>query len=319
MNRILTAILLVFCMLCFTPGISMATTGGPDEFGYQYIDSLVSGGPGFHWIDISGTGSNANIYGDDVSGGPYNIGFNFSFYGTSYSQFYTSTNGIIKFGSGSSQYTNHCLPGTDSPANMIAVYWDDLEIFLANSAAVYYQYFSESPHPDFSGRCLVVMWKNANFYDGTPGLFSLEAILFEDGNILMQFGAIPEQGASSTTGIQNLDRTIGLNYSCNGVVPEEFSSDVSGAEKPKIKPDFTPDIIGPIPTNLAVLFGPMTAKEKPEDVYSKYEEYINKKHDDKLLGIDCFITAAAGEASGLFPLLMAAVCTLGGLLSRKRG
>ncbi len=31
MNRILTAILLVLCMLCLTPGISMAATGGPDD------------------------------------------------------------------------------------------------------------------------------------------------------------------------------------------------------------------------------------------------------------------------------------------------
>jgi hypothetical protein len=32
----------------------------------------------------------------------------------------------------------------------------------------------------------------------------------------------------------------------------------------------------------------------------------------------CFITAAAGEASGLFPLLMAVACALRGLLTRKR-
>jgi hypothetical protein len=35
-------------------------------------------------------------------------------------------------------------------------------------------------------------------------------------------------------------------------------------------------------------------------------------------GSDCFITAAAGEASGLFPVLIALACTLGGLLTRKR-
>ena len=62
MNRILTAILLVFCMLCLTPGISIAT-GGPDSFGYQYIDSSESGGPGYNMIDIHQTGT--LVYLDD--------------------------------------------------------------------------------------------------------------------------------------------------------------------------------------------------------------------------------------------------------------
>ena len=49
--------------------------GGPDEFGYVWIDSDESGGPAFNWIDISATGSSipTGPLGDDGKSGPYNI------------------------------------------------------------------------------------------------------------------------------------------------------------------------------------------------------------------------------------------------------
>ncbi len=51
--------------------------GGPDDFGYVWIDSDEPGGPNFSYTDISTTGS--PIYGlsDDNVVGPYNIGFEF--------------------------------------------------------------------------------------------------------------------------------------------------------------------------------------------------------------------------------------------------
>jgi hypothetical protein len=61
-----------------------------------------------------------------------------------------------------------------------------------------------------------VQYENFHGYDGsTAGTF--EAILFENGNILMQFAdAGHKSGASSTTGIENVDGSDGLTYlSCN--------------------------------------------------------------------------------------------------------
>jgi hypothetical protein len=325
MNRILTAFLLALCMLCLTPGISMAATGGPDAFGYQYIDSSEPGGPVFYWVDIHATGTSAGLHNvDDVSSGALSSDLGFPFYGSIYSTFYVNSNGLITFGGGDNDYTNICLPSADAPDTghtlpMIAVYWDDLVTYPAGSD-VYYEYFDSSPHPEFSGPCLVVMWYNVQHYSGGGPQFSIEALLFADGNILMQYGpGNPEQGTGSTVGIQNTDGTIGLEYFCEGGADPDFDGMNTKSKSDKA---LVPLSVGPVPDNLAILFGPpvVVDDEKPvtEDVYTKYGKYTKNPKDKKFLE-NCFITAAAGEASGLFPMLMALACALGGLIGRRRG
>ena len=72
-------------------------SGGPDTFGYSWIDSDDPGGPVFDWTDISGVGT--PIYSgnaDDRNLGPSPIGFDFSFYGNTFSTFRVSSNGDRK-------------------------------------------------------------------------------------------------------------------------------------------------------------------------------------------------------------------------------
>ena len=40
-------------------------------------------------------------YDNNASYGPFNIGFNFTYFGNTYSQFYVTSNGLVMFGSGS--------------------------------------------------------------------------------------------------------------------------------------------------------------------------------------------------------------------------
>jgi hypothetical protein len=341
MNRILTAILLGFCMLCLTPGISMASAGGPDAFGYQYIDSYEGGGPGYHLIDIHGTGTLVYVNeADDAYSDSIGIGFTFPFYGLNYSQFYVSTNGFISFGEGSDSYNwdnavcfpSNLAPDAGNTLAMIAPLWADLvvdnssytpDIIDPGDPGIYYEYFAESPHPDFTGPCLVVEWYKTIYYTdyyGSVNTFNVEMIIFSDGKILFQYG--PGDYYDGVIGIQNHFGTSGLSYVCS---PEDVelsrSLNQDKTAKQKVRSNNTAKD-GIISGGLAVLFGPPAITEKTEkpateDAYTKYKQYTGHPKDKKFLE-NCFITVAAGEANGLFPLLMALACALGGFLTRKR-
>ncbi|AKS42876.1 hypothetical protein [Wenzhouxiangella marina] len=65
---------------------------------------------------------------DDQTIGPFNIGFDFNFFGVDYGQFYISSNGFIAF----ENTSNGCcsgqfLPNTGQPNNMIAAYYEDFD------------------------------------------------------------------------------------------------------------------------------------------------------------------------------------------------
>jgi hypothetical protein len=94
---------------------------GPDGYGYTGETTT------FNWVDISASGSMV-LLGDDDYGGPFPIGFNFEYYGNTYTNFFISSNGFISFGTGISALSNQCpLPDGGSPDNLIAMMWDDLD------------------------------------------------------------------------------------------------------------------------------------------------------------------------------------------------
>ena len=83
-------------------GDVVTNIGGPDGFGYVFIDSEESNGPEYSWIDISGVGTPITFNGgfnpiDDGYSDPIPMGMNFEFYGVEYSDVQVSTNGWISF------------------------------------------------------------------------------------------------------------------------------------------------------------------------------------------------------------------------------
>ena len=80
----------------FAPEASART--GTDSYGYNFKDSAESDGPTYSWTDI--VSSDNKILGTttDNSQGPFDIGFDFEFYETSYDKFYNGgANGHISF------------------------------------------------------------------------------------------------------------------------------------------------------------------------------------------------------------------------------
>jgi hypothetical protein len=79
--------------------------GGPNSYGYTWLDSDDTGGPTYSWIDISSVGTavqDTEWKGplwpeDDGTAGPYYLGFEFVFMGNTYDSIYIGTNGILSF------------------------------------------------------------------------------------------------------------------------------------------------------------------------------------------------------------------------------
>jgi len=189
------------------------SAGGPDDFGYVWVDSDEPDGPVYSWIDISSEGTEITP-GDDDFEGPVAIGFDFPFYGNTYNQVYIGSNGILTFGAGSSARLNDAIPTPGDPDNMIAMWWEDLDPPEAGN--IYYYY-------DAAEERFIVSFVNIRRYlspNGT-GSYTFQAILYPDGKISFQYGTMdPGSHADglegATVGIENIDGSDGLEIVFNG-------------------------------------------------------------------------------------------------------
>jgi subtilisin family serine protease len=176
--------------------------GGPDNFGYRWVDSNDPFGPTFAWMDISGMGSVAMSTGDDVSAGPFPIGFDFPFYSGDFSQFNVCSNGFISLSSNSTDYNNQPLPNGSAPAHLIAPFWDDLDV---DAGTVYYYN---------DGTRLIVQWEGVAHY-GAGGPYSFQAMIYPDGTIEYQYNSMGLPTDDCTVGVQNGTGTDGLTVAFN--------------------------------------------------------------------------------------------------------
>jgi hypothetical protein len=146
-----------------------------------------------------------------TSDGPFPVGFNFTFYGNIYTEFWVSENGRIMFSEPASAYsTEVTIPSTDLPNNYIAPFWDNLVI--SSTGNVLYTTIGTAPN-----RKLVVQYKNMTFFSPSIFLGTFSVILYETtNNIQIQYRQIIDKssdlahGSSATIGIENSDGTQGV-------------------------------------------------------------------------------------------------------------
>ncbi|MBN94431.1 MAG: hypothetical protein CL928_10210 [Deltaproteobacteria bacterium] len=194
----------------FLPCMAHAATGGPDSFGYTWADSSSSEGPSFNYLFAPG--SDLELDDDDTA--VVDIGFDFEFYGTLYSQVRVQSNGAITFGDSSSQlpYYNSCPMESSSP--VAAPFWDDLDPSNSSSGGVYAGTTGVAPNRIFIAEWWLVM----NF--GDTGDVSVQVQLHEaDNHLEFHYQDVDldsgdqDQGASATIGIG--DGVTFSDYSCN--------------------------------------------------------------------------------------------------------
>jgi subtilisin family serine protease len=184
-------------------GDTSATVSLPprrDGFGYQCRAQSLAWIGGTDAMPLTGDDGLASVA----------LPFSFSFYGHNYTTAYVSTNGFVSFIKPPSSLPNNLpLPNNLVPKAAICALWDDLVV--DGAASVQTALVGQAPQRQF-----VVEWRNVGFF-GASSRATFEVVLNEDGRVLLQYKDLsdddPAHGGSATTGIQNEDATVALQYS----------------------------------------------------------------------------------------------------------
>ncbi|MFH2055987.1 MAG: S8 family serine peptidase [bacterium] len=190
--------------------------GGPDNFGYFWIDSDEPNGPTFNWVDVLATGTDvAGGLDDDNFIGPFPIGFAFPYYNNTYTDFYVCSNGMVGFGptSGYGSVSNTSLPTAAAPNNIIAWCWDDLDPVDPTNPGVQVVY-------DNVGGTLVIQFEDYPEYSaGSGDVIDAEIILHPDGRIVLQYNTVAPgfDVESASIGIENEAGDDGLQVVHNAL------------------------------------------------------------------------------------------------------
>lgn len=153
---------------------------GPDRFGYGWATSDEAGGPAHQWEEISASGTEIPV-GEDDSRGPYPIGFSFPYFGTTYTQYWVHSCGLVSFndlGDSSSPCWDDPIPDPGTPNNFIAPYWDYLD--PSRGGEVY-------SWQDPSLERLIIEYHNVQTWAGTTQPHTFQVVLHANGDIEMRY------------------------------------------------------------------------------------------------------------------------------------
>lgn len=194
-------------------GTNVRGSGGPDLFGYEWIDSNEPGGPTYEWNDISTTGilvTNwvpTDIYPavDEGKAGPFPLGFSFKYYGLEYNNVWFCSNGFISFVDiTDAGMSNAQIPNSSIPNCLIAGIWDDLD--GKTTGKVYYKQETNK---------FIVQYNNwPGYYSGT-GPFTWQFVINKNGKIILYYKTITGTSTSATVGIENHNGNDGLQVAYN--------------------------------------------------------------------------------------------------------
>ncbi len=182
-------------------------SGGPGTFGYTWIDNN-SNGPAYNFIDISTTGTQANVGSDGDE--TVSLPFTFNFFGEDQNDVIIAANGFLTFTPITAlfgAFLNQQIPSEGNPNLLIAGLWDDLE--PQNGGGVFYQAFEDY---------FIVQYQEVPGFGTvdpkTPVTFQI--ILFKDGTIKMQYKNVDSLiKTSSTVGLEGPMGATGLQVIFN--------------------------------------------------------------------------------------------------------
>ncbi len=179
---------------------AQAQTGGPDNFGYQYLPTTYDFVP---LLSTSGaTSTSINGSGEQV----VTLPFAFSYYGNTYSQVAISAEGALTFTTSASvPPSNSCFPAVSAGSPDIAIFWDDLNPLTGEIRTWH----------DSANQRFIISWEGVA-HAPNNGAASFQIQLYEVGGDIemhyadVDFGnVVSNNGVSATVGIQdNVGGTI---------------------------------------------------------------------------------------------------------------
>ncbi len=188
--------------------------GGPDTFGYTWIDSNEAGGPAASFNDISGTGS-AVVTGDDGTV-KVTLPFAFPFYDEFRNEIWINGNGFFAFNdisSASGSPSNRQIPTNDAFNEIIAALWDDLDPSAGGAIQV-----------EGGANSFTIQWTDIQEYNGSAAqTVTFQIILYANGAIQINYADVnsaPYRN-ESTVGIENSAGDDGLQVVFNSTYIED--------------------------------------------------------------------------------------------------
>lgn len=199
---------------------SVDEVGGPDGFGYRYVDNQAPDTATFAWEESDGTWTtitafNAGAFTEDDAAAQITWGSAFNFYGTNYTSAYVSTNGLINFPAANTEYTNICAWTGFGPTAAIFPLWDDNHVGrggpgVSDSGRVVWK--------DFGDRVVVTWDSIGTCCTLNESLREFQATLYPaSGKIKLQYRTISGLDPSAAIGIQagNGAASNRVSYRCN--------------------------------------------------------------------------------------------------------
>ena len=192
---------------------------------------------------------------DDDFAGPFDIGFNFTFFGETVTQFMIGANGVVSFNLSQSAYRDPVeIPNNKMEKAIYGPYQDYFSHASTNSRSIYYKTVGEAPD-----RKLIVGWCEAPMYSCTDLNVTFQIVINENGNIENHIINKPECSYllnKATQGLNyNFDKGVevpGRNKTSWTASNESWEFIPGGADDYTVSQiDFSPEVIVP-ESNLSV-------------------------------------------------------------------
>jgi len=175
MFRITSVHVLAGLALLLAAASAQAASGGPDGFGYRFIDSQEPGGPSYNFLS---TNNQLSASGCDDCSTSVSLPFTFSFYGGSYNSINVNSNGNATFDGSFTTWRNYELSSGSAPRRGVHPWWDDWNPSCQGNSIIKTGTSGSAPN-----RIFVITWENMRQYSNCssdPVTFQVQ--LFEGSN-----------------------------------------------------------------------------------------------------------------------------------------